>query len=74
MAASPQGPDDFAHRLELAMRQVARDVGVASAYPPTPQGTRAALRARLSTIESSREWGSDFQRTLVWRALREMDT
>ena len=25
-------PDDFAHRLELAMRAVAHEVGVASAY------------------------------------------
>ena len=65
--------DDFAHRLELAMRQVAHEVGVASAYPPTPQGQRAALRQRLRTIESSREWGSDFQRTLVLRALRALD-
>jgi len=31
-------PDDFAYRLEHAMRQVARNVGVASAYPPTPPG------------------------------------
>ena len=36
------------------MRQVAREVGLASAYPPTPQGQRAALRQRLRTIESSR--------------------
>jgi hypothetical protein len=46
---------------------------VASAYPPTLAGKRAALRARLRTIESSREWGSDFQRTLVLRALQALD-
>ena len=47
-------PDDFAHRLLLSMRAVAHEVGHPSAHPRPLAGRRAALEARLTTIESSR--------------------
>jgi hypothetical protein len=67
-----QPSDDFAGRLLRAMYTVAREAGLASAYPDTREGKLAALQARLRTLESSREWGNDVQRSLVLQELRRL--
>jgi hypothetical protein len=60
--------DDFARRLLITMREVARDVGHSSAYPPTRAGRLAALRQRMRMMEHHDF--SDFQRGLVREELR----
>jgi hypothetical protein len=61
--------DDFARRLLITMRELARDVGHPSAYPPTREGQLEALRQRLRMMEQAHAF-SDFQRGLVREELR----
>jgi hypothetical protein len=60
--------DDFARRLLITMRELARDVGHPSACPPTRGGRLAALRQRVRMMAHHEV--SDFQRGLVREALR----
>lgn len=61
--------DDFARRLRLTRRAVARDVGHPSAHSPTRDGRLEALRQRLRMMAQPHEC-SDVQGAWVRAALR----